>query len=145
MALCVLMFTLSLKYIQYILDIGINLFYTHTGTYSKIFDDNQFIPLSLAYNSYTHQGAHKPDLVCLYLICRILMQIIMHTSCAYTSALYTSSIFCAHTCMHACKIQNVSYHVLAACMLELSCTLRMWIRIINEFVYCRLISYICYY
>ena len=34
-------FTLSVTYMQYFLDIGINLLYTRTGTYPRISDDNQ--------------------------------------------------------------------------------------------------------
>ena len=60
----------------------------------------------------TCQGVHEPDLACSYpwYAC-VLVQIVMHMSCAYTSALITSSILHAHTCMHMCKLQNVSCHV----------------------------------
>ena len=85
----------------------------------------ELIPLSLAYYSYTLQGAHKPDLVCSYLTCTCAHAIERHMSHGYTNTLYTSSIVCAHTCMHTCKMQNVfgciSLHK-CLIMFKLSCT-----------------------
>ena len=47
----------------------------------------ELIPLSLAYNSYTLQDAHKSDLVCSYLTCPCAHAIERHMSHGYTNTL----------------------------------------------------------
>ena len=94
--------------------------------------------LSLTHNSYIHalQGACKPDLVCMYLIC-------MHAHPSYHAHIYKCihqcssqkfsalSIFHAHACMYICKIKNTSCIMLSTyidathkLILSLICTVR---------------------
>ena len=71
----------------------------------------EFIPLCLAYNSYTRQGVRKPNLVCTYLTCMRASATRLVRTQVLCMRVSMSSILRVHACLHVCEMKNVSCRV----------------------------------